>query len=224
MNPVTITDTPFDKRHCCWFCGEPNGTVFIFSKNNNDGEVSQSNERNCLHATLSVPSCDECKSLAKSAQVNSIWQANHFVKSSLMVRYNKHLAIGVNWTEEELATSGFESGNFAGFARSAWFVYEVARDRVNFKSWPLVIDGIELYDDEQSLTFTFDGVVFPSLDDAIQHYAKTFYIDRDYFSSVLYKLSAGKISSHYFAQSVRFCRLLVNASASERQAAFKQLK
>ncbi|GAA0816280.1 hypothetical protein GCM10009111_15800 [Colwellia asteriadis] len=215
MMPV-ITETPFDKRHCCWFCGEPNSGEFTFP----DGERSAFN---CPHVLLSVPSCDECNKIAKSAAVHSIWQVNHFVKSSLMVRYNKHLAIGINWTEEELATSEFEHGNFAGFARSAWFVYEVARGRVNYQSWPLVIDGVEYYDSEPTLTFTFDDVVYPSLDYAIKHYAKTFFIDRHYFSAVLYKLSKGDITPRYFAQTVRFCRLLVNASATERQVAFKQL-
>jgi hypothetical protein len=162
--------------------------------------------------------------MAKKSDVNSIWAVNDVVKRALMKCYRKHLAIGINWTPEELNNSEFQQGSFAGFARSAWFMYEVARDRVNYNSWPLVINGVELVDDREKDAFNFDGVLYACLDEAVQHYAKTFYIDSHYFSAVLDKMSEGNVTSTHFAQTVRFCRLLINSSALERNQAFEQLK
>ncbi|KGJ97104.1 hypothetical protein [Colwellia psychrerythraea] len=226
---VAITETPFDKRHCCWFCGEPNNGAFVFPSN----DFKTSNYENkyvilsCPHPIISIPSCGECQKIANKAQVDNIWAVNAYVKKQLLKSYSKDLAIGINWTQEELATSEFDQGNFAGFARSAWFMYEVAKARINYLAWPLVVNGIELevidYEAVQVAGFSFDGVQYPSLPDAIKHYARVFLLDEPYVFAVLQHLSGSDITQKSFAQAVRFCRLLVNATPSERKMAFKAL-
>jgi hypothetical protein len=226
---VSVTETPFNKRYCCWFCGEPNGAHFTFPPQNTSSPVHYDEQLliTCPHPVISVPSCSECHKLAKNAFVNTIWAVKSFVKKKLIKRYAKDLAIGINWTEQELASSEFEDGNFAGFAKSAWFMYGVAKTRVNYVSWPLVINGIELdellLDDVATAPFNFDGVVYPSLAEAISHYAKTFFLDEQYVATVLQHMSQGDASPQSFAQAVRFCRLLVNATPHERKVAFKEL-
>ena len=226
---VVMTETPFDKRHCCWFCGEPSHVVFIFQSysslfpDESDKYLSLSSS----YPAISVPSCRECQQLANKAKENTILAAKGYVKKQLLKRYAKDLAIGVNWTEEELATSEFDQGNFSGFARSAWFMYQVAKARVSYLGWPLVANGIELEEVDlvelEVETFNFDGVLYPSLSDAIAHYAKIFLLDEHYVTAVLQHLDNGGIDEKSFAQAVRFCRLLVNASPNERKVAFKAL-
>lgn len=226
---VVMTETPFDKRHCCWFCGEPSHVFFIFRtyqttcSYESDEKLSPSRSQ----PVISIPSCRECQQFANKAKEKNILAVKSHVKKKLLTRYAKDLAIGVNWTKEELATSEFEQGNFAGFARSAWFMYEVAKTRVSYLGWPLVVNGIELeeIDLEQIEVepFSFDGVLYPSLAEAINHYAKIFLLDEYYVSAVLEHLGNGHIDDKSFAQSVRFCRLLVNASPHERKVAFKAL-
>lgn len=226
---VVITETPFSKRHCCWFCGEPNSCHFIFPPHNSLSSYHEDKYLilDCPHPRISVPSCNECKNFAMKAQVNSIWSVKAYVKRQLIKLHAKDLAIGVNWTKQELDAGGFEQGNFAGFARSAWFMYELAKGRVNYPGWGLIVNGIELDErkfKEASLThFCFDGVQFPSIDDAIMHYAKVFALDKHYMSAVIQHLAAGNISTTSFSKAIRFCRLLVNATPNERKAAFKAL-
>lgn len=229
IRPIIITETPFDQRHCCWFCGEPSHVVFIFPSYNSafsyesDKYLSLSSSQ----PVMSLPSCRECQQLANKAKENTVLAVKGYVKRQLIKRYAKDLAIGVNWTEQELATSEFEQGNFAGFARSAWFMYEVAKARVSYLGWRLVVNGIELEEIDleviQAETFTFDGVLYPSLSDAINHYAKVFLLDEHYVIAVLQHLGNGDIDEKSFAQAIRFCRLLVNASPNERKVAFKAL-
>lgn len=229
ITPVIITETPFDKRHCCWFCGEPSHVVFIFPSdssafaNESDKYLSLSSS----HPRMSIPSCRECQQLANKSQENTILAVKGSVKKQLIKRYAKDLAIGVNWTKEELANSEFDDGNFAGFARSAWFMYEVAKARVSYLGWPLVVNGIDLeeidLDEIEAQSFNFDGVLYPSLSDAINHYAKIFLLDEHYVIAVLQYLGNGAIDEKSFAKAVRFCRLLVNASPNERKVAFNAL-
>lgn len=226
---VVMTETPFENRHCCWFCGEPSDVFFIFRTYSatfsyeNDEKLSLSRSQ----PAISIPSCRECQQFANKAKEKTILAVRGHVKKKLLTRYAKDLAIGVNWTKEELATSEFEQGNFAGFARSAWFMYEVAKARVSYLGWPLVVNGIELeeIDLEQIEVepFNFDGVLYPSLAEAINHYAKIFLLDEYYVTAVLEHLGNGHIDDKSFAQAVRFCRLLVNASPHERKVAFKAL-
>ncbi len=202
ISPIEI---PFENRHQCWFCGEPSSTDFVFPRTTEQKLV-------CKHASLSLPSCQECESFAKKSEQLSIFLIAQCVKKQLIRCYNKHLAIGLNWTKQELAESNFKGGNFEGFQRSAWFMFEVAKARVNFQAWEVVLEGIPLENNGDARRFLFDGVDYPSLDEAIAHYSETFLFDQKFFTSVLYLLGLDK-----FSQAVRICRLHVGATPVERQ-------
>lgn len=216
------SETPFDKRHDCWFCGEPNQYVFNYS-NTIEHKVSE----NRVIPRLSLPSCKECYQVAKKSlkkakgegQYYSIWTIKAEVKQYLIQYHRKDLAIGINWTKTELEESEFEEGNFAGFQRSAWFMFELARARVNYVSWPLIVDGITVLDEYQAQSFNFDEVSYPNIEQAINHYANILSLSPDYFRSVL-----ALLGDDHFAKAVRFCRLLVAANTVERQQALRQLR
>jgi len=205
-----VTETPFEYRHMCWFCGEPKQYSFGFPHN-------QWLVFHCTHPDIKIPACKECYSFALKAQVNSIWQVQISVKRQLMKRYKKDLAIGLNWTEDELANSGFEGGNFEGFQRSAWFMYEVAKGRVNHPSWPLMVNGVELPCEEET-SFLFDGMAYPTIDDAIKHYVETFDLSLEFFRKIIAILGENK-----FARAVRYARLFVGSTPQEQAIALRQL-
>lgn len=224
---VIITETPFEQRHCCWFCGEPSHLAFIFPPQSSTQSYHRAEHivLDCPHPSLSVPCCAECKKIACKAEGGHIWAVRDLVKKSLLKRYAKDLAIGVNWTPDELANSDFEGGNFAGFAKSAWFIYEVAKGRVSYSGWPLVVKGIDLdiAHHEEEVPFTFDGVKFPSLNEAIEHYSSAFKLDAHYVTAVLQQMSNGNTDRQSFARTIRYCRLLVGSTPEERKLAFAQL-
>lgn len=205
-------ETPFSHKNDCWFCGEPYKVFFTFPHH---GHIVV----DCSHPTLSVPACSECCAFAKKAQVDSIWQVNYQVKHSLYKTYEKDLAIGVNWTPETLAETDFEGGNFEGFQKSAWFMYEVAKERVNYSPWPIVYQGKVLDNWSDKSSFTFDGVEYPNIDLAISQYVKSYQLNKAFFMQVLNIYGKNK-----FAAAVRFCRLYVNATPQERDAALKVLE
>lgn len=202
-----FVEVPFENRYQCWFCQEPAGCYFSFPHHLHL-------VLDCSHPSLAVPSCDECNAMALKAKVRDIWQVKQQVKSALIKKYKKDLAIGLNWTQEELQNSGFEDGCFAGFQKSAWFMYEVAKQRVNAKAWPLVLDGIALEQDSSVLSFQFDGVIYPSIEQAIEHYCDNFNLDKAYLRQVL-----AKIGNDKFSQAVRFCRLYIGATPDEKRQA-----
>jgi len=205
----TLIDIPFDKRHHCWFCGEPSEVKFTFP---HDSHIIL----DCPHPRLMVPCCGECNQIARQVTESSIWSVNRGVKRRLMRKYHKDLAIGLNWTQEELANSQFEGGNFEGFQRSAWFMYEVAQNRVNYLGWPISLDGVEIELSLVTTCFIFDGVTYPDIEDAINHYIINFGLNEALFKQVLYQ-----IGEHRFSEAVRFCRLQIGATPSERMLALK---
>jgi hypothetical protein len=204
-------EVPFEHRHQCWFCAEPAASHFTFPHQSHL-------VFDCPHPTLAVPSCAECVSAARKAKVRNIWQVAQQVKKSLMKKYQKDLAIGLNWTREELADAGFEGGSFSGFQKSAWFMYEVAKERVSFRGWPLVLDGIELEIDHACDSFNFDGVCYPSIEEAIEHYCENFNLDCLFFRQVLARLGPEK-----FGRAVRYCRLYIGATPDEKSRALRDL-
>jgi hypothetical protein len=211
LQPEREIDVPFAHRHQCWFCGEPGNQPFHFPH-------QAYLVIDCTHPSLIVPTCTECHSLAKKSQVNTIWHVYSDVKTQLIHKYRKDLAIGLNWTKQELAESEFDGGNFEGFKRSAWFIFEVAKGRVNFASWPLVLDGLKVEKELTKDEFSFDGVLYPSIDEAIAHYGLIFDIPIHFFEQVL-----AIIGIERFSYAVRYCRLYVGATPQEMRAALQQL-
>ncbi len=208
----SLIETPFEYRRCCWLCGEPKQYMFGFP--HNQWLVFQ-----CTHNPIQIPTCKECYTLASQAKVNSIWQVQVYVKQQLMKHYKKDLAIGLNWTEEELRNSGFEGGTFEGFQRSAWFMYEVAKTRVNYVGWPLYIDGLPVECGEDKLSFIFDGMRYPTIDDAIKHYVQTFNLSLLFLQKII-----AELGDHKFGEAVRYARLFVGATPQEQTIALNRLR
>lgn len=210
LTPEPI-DVPFHFRHCCWFCSEPAANEFTFP-----------HQRylviSCPHIPLIVPSCKECMLLAYKVKADTIWQVNFTVKKMLIKKYQTHLAIGINWTKQELENSDFDGGNFEGFKRSAWFMFEIAKTRVNFKGWPLAAMGIDIEEVFSKETFSFDGVIYPSIDEAIMQYTQNFGLPSGYLKETL-----NSIGTSEFSQAIRFCRLMVGSTPVERKLALREL-
>ncbi|MBA6384649.1 hypothetical protein H4J45_13310 [Colwellia sp. BRX10-6] len=205
----TLVDIPFEQRHQCWFCGEPSELIFGFPH-------QYFLVFDCSHPPLSVPSCRECTSLARKAKQHSIWAVANNVKHFLAQTYQKDLAIGINWTKEELADSEFESGNFVGFQKSAWMMYEIAKQRLNYQGWLLSLEGVELDVDYIGTEFTFDGVTYPSVDLAIEHFIETYDLSAENFKKALSIVGIDK-----FGKAVRFCRLLIGRTPEQQKLALR---
>lgn len=197
-------DIPFDVRYTCLFCGEPSHSAINIPFLADDMHKGP-------HAPLSVPACSECQSFVKKARCRSIYQYRNAVKAGLTRKYQKALSIGSNWTEQELADSEFEGAAFEGFKRSAWMMYTMAKERVNYSGWLLCLDGIPLAADEDAGSFSFDGTEFVSIEHAIEHYIKTFHLD-----ALLLPELVKLLGKERFAYAVRMSRLYLNISASER--------
>ncbi|MFD2166021.1 hypothetical protein ACFSJY_07040 [Thalassotalea euphylliae] len=135
-----------------------------------------------------------------------------------MRAYRKDLAIGINWTKEELANAGLEGGTFESFQKCAWMMYEIARERVNFPGWTVVHAGVEVEHSEYRAEFTFDGVVYPSVDEAVSHYVQIFGIRKEVFRQTL-----AKVGIENFAEAVMFCRIHIGATPQEIRAALRHI-
>lgn len=205
-------DIPFAYRHHCWFCFEPANETFTFPN-------PQQLNFDCPHPTVTLPCCLECKRVASKANVLTIWHVAQAVNRYFIHHYRKDLAIGLNWTKESLENSGFEGGNFEGFQRSAWIMYEIARDRLNFSGWELCVDGVMLESNAAICPYHFDGVTYPSVNDAIDHYTYAYELDGQYFRQAL---AIFGLSS--FSKAVRHCRLYVGATPQEKAQALQVLK
>ena len=206
-----LIEIPFNNRHQCWFCGEPSSRYFTFPH-------QYHLVFDCPHPTITLPCCAECSNAANKAKVRNIWQVEQQVKKYLIKKYKKDLAIGLNWTRAELANSEFEGGNFAGFQKSAWFMYQVDKQRVNYQGWKLVLDGVEIEQEYSSEHFQFDGVCYPSIEEAIEHYSENFSLDSNFLRQIL-----SIIGLNRFAQAVRYCRLYIGSTPDEKSQALRKL-
>lgn len=140
------------------------------------------------------------------------------VKDELMRIYAKHLAIGVNWTEQELIDSEFSCKVFEGFKKSAWMMYLIARDRVNATGWPLSLNGVEIDQDSFVVGFEFDGVKYTSLAKAVTHYSQTLGLDRHFFEAIL-----SQVGRQRFGYAVRISRINIASPKRVKQEVVKDI-
>jgi len=211
MATFYAVEIPFNYRHTCWFCGEPSDKKIKFP--------SYEYEINILdHLPLTLPSCKECSSIVKRSAFTSIYHYRDAIKKALTKKHQKTLSIGSNWTKKELEESELEGSAFEGFKRSAWPMFELMQGRINYQGWPLVVNNELLVIDSNNDSFEFDGVLYVSLDDAVSHAVKTFFLDEALFTRVLSVLGKSK-----FSQAIRLCRLYPNLTTSSREDVFLEI-
>lgn len=207
MAKYSVVHIPFEFRHTCWFCGEPSFKCMDFVS-------SPASEHK--HLALAIPVCKECASTC-ARWSGDVFTAKQYIKKTIARRYKKELAIGLNWTEKELAESDFEGAAFAGFKKSAWLMHTIAKSRVNFEGWQLEVDGI-LIGMEAIPHFEFDGVKYNSLAEAVEHYCSAWYLDSELLNKTV--LLTGK---EQFGFALRLCRPYLNIRDSERKAALAEI-
>jgi len=90
--------------------------------------------------------------------------------------------------------------------------------RINYKGWRIVIHNDHVIEENENENFEFDGVNYPSLEDAVTHAVKTFFLDEQLFTQVLSVLGKAK-----FSQAIRLCRLYPNLNAKQRESVFIEI-
>jgi hypothetical protein len=212
MTSPILVDIPFEKRHTCWFCDEPC-----------NAELAYWRMAHTPHPSLTVPACNECLLLAKKQLLTSIWECREAVKDQLMQRYSQDLAIGINWTEQELEESEFECKIFGGFKKSAWMMYQIAQKRINARGWVLSIDGEQFDEDplfagSNTLGFEFDGLQFNNLTQAIKHYSAVLALDQAFLQQLVTLLGKDQ-----FAHAIKLARLNIGITKSMQQKILNEL-
>lgn len=211
MAVFSAIEIPFNYRNTCWFCGEPSDTKIKFP--HHEYEINILN-----HQPLRLPSCKECANIVKRSAFPSIYHYRDAIKQALTTKHQKVLSIGSNWTKKELEESELEGSAFEGFKRSAWPMFEMMQARINYQGWPLIINNARLDVESDNESFEFDGTLYVSLDDAVIHAVKTFFLDETLFTRVLSVLGKAK-----FSQAIRLCRLYPNLTSKNREDVFLEI-
>ncbi|MDO6705376.1 FYVE zinc finger domain-containing protein [Photobacterium sp. 1_MG-2023] len=209
MTTLPSIDVPFEYRHTCWFCGEPYFECHTFRPvPNYDGETP-----------VRVPCCEECYGICAKTKASGLDILRDRVKEKLHSKYQKHLQIGVQWTKEELEDSELEGKAFEGFKHSAWRMFEIARERVNYPGWPLAIDGQPVGQVSSAFQVTHDGIVYPSLSNAVEQLAKSYAIPQAYLEQ-----SVELVGRAQLGFAIRFCKTTHGFSEAQQAASLVSLK
>lgn len=206
-----LIEIPFNFRHCCWFCGEPDYKNINFPKKAYEANIVS-------HKPICLPSCKECASIIQRSAFTSIFAYRNAIKQALLKKHQKILSIGSNWTKQELQESELEGSAFEGFKRSAWPMFEMMQVRINYTGWSIIINNDQLIEESDNELFEFDGVNYICLEDAVTHVIKTFFLDEELFTRVLSVLGKAK-----FSQAIRLCRLYPNLNSKQRESVFLEI-
>ncbi|MEZ8613380.1 hypothetical protein AB4559_15875 [Vibrio sp. 10N.222.51.C8] len=204
MNTYSHIDTPFNLRYTCWFCGEPSSNLVEFPK-------TVQAVAKIGHSPIALPACNECARINYSKNLTSIWSVRDQIKHTLIDKYAKHLGIGENWTEQELIDSDFSGSTLGGFGRSAWKMYQIAKQRVDYKGWPLSVDDIPLEVYDETSGFEFDGTRYASINSCIDYFTKAAGVDKELLSQLV-----DIVSSDRFSYALRIAKLNKSVSSTKR--------
>ncbi|PKF50050.1 hypothetical protein [Enterovibrio nigricans] len=219
----TPIDIPFNFRHTCWFCGEPASKTLHFPR--------QANKK-IEHALLAIPACKECDSIKYSRDISSIWRLRASIKQALITKYTRHLAIGENWTEEELSDSEFSGSILGGFGQSAWQMYEIAKQRIAYEGWPLSVGELPFDTFDDTSGFDFNGTRYASLSTCIDFFVSATDVDKDLLTQLVeivtperfeYALKIAKLNKRIsYARRAQIIDDITEQEAEKREAALSQ--
>jgi hypothetical protein len=82
----------------------------------------------------------------------------------------------------------------------------------------VIINNDQLIEEQDNESFTFDGVNYTCLDDAVTHAVNTFFLDEELFTRVLSVLGKSK-----FSQAIRLCRLYPKLTSKQRELVFLEI-
>ncbi|RJX73689.1 hypothetical protein DZ860_05515 [Vibrio sinensis] len=205
----TPIDIPFNFRHTCWFCGEPSSKSLDFPRKPS---------RYLQHALLSIPACSECHVVNYPNGLNSIWALRAHIKQAIISRYTKHLAIGENWTEQELIDSQFSGAILGGFGKSAWHMYNIAKQRVAFEGWLISVDDIPLDIIDDTSGFEFNGTRYSSLSSCIDFYVDATDVDKELLTQII-----DIVSPNRFEYALKIARLNKRISNHQREQIIEEI-
>jgi len=211
MPSYPLIEIPFNFRHTCWFCGEPDDKNIGFPKKAYEANI-------VTHEPICLPSCKECATIIQRSAFTSIYGYRNAIKQALVKKHQKVLSIGSNWTKQELEESELEGSAFEGFKRSAWPMFEMMQARINYTGWPLIIHNDQIIEEIDNEPFEFDGINYVCLDDAVTHAVKTFFLDEELFTRILSVLGKNK-----FSQAIRLCRLYPKLTNKQRESVFLEI-
>jgi len=137
----------------------------------------------------------------------------------MIIKYSKYLAIGSKWTEEELQNSEFSGAALSGFKKSAWTMFELIKNRVNYIGWEVCLDGISLGNTSALHSIEFDGVQYSNMIELLNYLSKTFFLDKNFLRQVIDIYGENNI-----VQAVKYCRLTIDFDDEERKLALSDLK
>ncbi|WP_394247452.1 hypothetical protein [Vibrio profundi] len=197
-------DIPFNSRHTCWFCGEPSSHSIEFPKS--AGSIAK-----LEHPPIALPACKECASVSCPKGLTSIWMLRDKIKQALITKYAKHLGIGENWTEQELIDSEFSGAILSGFGKSAWKMYQIAQQRVDYQGWALAIDTIPLNTYDESTGFEFNGIRYANVYSCIDYFAKAAGVNKELLTQLV-----DIVTPDRFGYALRVAKLNKNASKAAR--------
>ncbi|KII75638.1 hypothetical protein [Vibrio renipiscarius] len=205
----TPIDIPFNFRHTCWFCGEPSSKSLHFPR-----QASKTSQ----HTALTLPACRECDAIKYPSKVNSIWVLRAYLKQALITKYTKHLAIGENWTEQELLESGFSGALLGGFGDSAWQMYEIAKQRIAFEGWPLSIDDLPFYTIDDTSGFEYNETRFSSLSTCIDFFVAATGVDHDLLTQLI-----DIVTPNRFDYALKIAKLNKRVSPTRRNQIIEEI-
>ncbi|KKC98592.1 hypothetical protein [Photobacterium halotolerans] len=209
MTTVQSIDVPFEFRHTCWFCGEPYYECHVFRP-----EPNYDND-----PPVKVPCCEECYGFCSRTKASGLDILRDRVKGRLHQQYQKHLQIGAQWTREELEDSELEGKAFEGFKHSAWMMFEIARDRVNYPGWPLAIDGQPVGQLRSAFQVEYNGIVYPNISQAVEQLAKSYAIPQEYLEQTI-----ELVGRHQLGFAIRFCKTTHGYSDAQRAVSLASLR
>ena len=120
--------------------------------------------------------------------------------------------------EQELIDSDFSGSTLGGFGRSAWNMYQIAKQRIDYKGWPLSVDDIVIEAYDETSGFEFDGTRYASINSCIDYFTKAAGVDKELLSQLV-----DIVSTDRFSYALRIAKLNKNVSNTKRSEIIEEV-
>lgn len=174
-------DVPKEFLYTCFYCGEFSQTLDHVPPTSRYHDFMSLFDS---HVPIFVPACNQCNGLLGDSLQRDLYERFNDCKEKLIVKLSKYLMYNQLWDDEAIAYAEF-TGDLKKFSKAVVKNAKSAKARVDWKHWPISVEGKDIPMTDIVFTIKMDNRYFKTINHLLEYAKKVHQVPPKYLENVI---------------------------------------